>query len=160
MKNGPPRRKDNSSKPLTRADVARRLRVHTSSVRRWETAGLLHPSVDPNGVHLFDHFEVEQLASTRRPARGEAGELAARTLELFRNGMSLADVVIATRQNVGVVRRLYRLHCGDGDDLMIPATIRRRLEEIIGRRLNAEDLLRVVERLRTRGNGHAEEPRG
>lgn len=157
MKNGPPRRSD-PSKPLTRADVARRLRVHTSSVRRWESAGLLHPRVDPNGVHLFDHVEVEQLAATRRPARSDAGELAARALEFFRQGMSVADVVIATRQNVAVVRRLYRLHCGDGDDLMIPATIRRRLEEIIGRRLNAEDLLRVVERMRSRRNGHAEEP--
>lgn len=144
------------AKIITRSIVGQRLDVHTSTVRRWERTGVLHPQVTPNGVHVFDPVEVEQLAASRRRehATPTGGELAARSLELFRDGHSVSEVVIATRQPLNVVRRLYRLHCGEGDDLMIPATIRRRLEEIVGRRLTAEDLLSVVERLRSRTNGH------
>jgi hypothetical protein len=46
---------------MTRTDVARKLRKSVATVRRWEGVEL-HPTVDANGVHLFDEAEVEALA--------------------------------------------------------------------------------------------------
>jgi hypothetical protein len=79
---------------LTRKQVAHRLGVAETSVRRLEGTQL-HP------VHLgrfvyFDEQEVESYAADHASARTprNTGEVAARAFELFRTGHGFRDVVI------------------------------------------------------------------
>ena len=54
---------------LTRADVAREIGKHVSTVRRLEQKSVLTPVVGPDGVHRFRHDDF---------ARGGAGEVGPR----------------------------------------------------------------------------------
>lgn len=102
---------------LTRAQVAERLGVSLSSVRRLEW-DRLHPDVDDLGVHRFDPAEVDALGPVRRRApprvrapedreRARRGRLAAKVFRLFARGASLAQVVVATKEPPEVIRALY-----------------------------------------------------
>ena len=85
---------------LRRTEVARRLGVSLSTLRRMEGTRL-HPATGPDGVHLFDEAEVEAAVVTYRGIRARSaaslkpsdGEVAAAAFELFDNGTSLVDVV-------------------------------------------------------------------
>jgi hypothetical protein len=106
---------------LTRSQVAERLGISTSSVRRLEWKQL-HPDVDEHGIHRFDPAEVDALPKTRRsaPARRVApmsseqralsrkGRLAAEVFRMFGRRMTLQQIVVATRQSPEVIRDLYR----------------------------------------------------
>lgn len=117
-----------SDKPLTRAFAARMLRCTISHVRRLEREGRLHPTIDPeSGWRIFSIADVEAYRlrvhehhrRRRSRARGRdvlddiavtkaRGELAARLFELFKQGMSFADVCIAAHAPPDVVRELHR----------------------------------------------------
>ncbi len=111
---------------LTRADVAARLGVSTSTVRRYE-GDLLHPQKGPDGVNRFDPQEVAALAMTllgQRPVKPKAkgarngdkprmlartpGDVAAEVFERLEQRQSLAEIVIGVRVAPEVVRDLHR----------------------------------------------------
>lgn len=99
---------------LTRGEVATRLGISTSSVRRLEGVRL-HPAQDDRGVWRFSEAELDavpraqsRLKTRRRQQVLSAGEVAARIFRMFESGRDLADVVIAARQPPALVRQLYR----------------------------------------------------
>jgi len=111
---------------LTRADVAARLGVSTSTVRRYE-GELLHPDKGVDGVNRFDPAEVAALAMTllgqkqpkasskqarnadkpRTPPR-TPGDVAAEVFERLEQRQSLAEIVIGVRVAPDLVRELHR----------------------------------------------------
>ena len=112
---------DPRSAALTRDDVAKRLNVSISTVRRFEGTRL-HPRVDDNSVRRFKASEVERLAmelaaENRSPrnakqavvnaAQLSKGELAALVFERLEQRHSLAEIVIALRVPPEDVRDLY-----------------------------------------------------
>jgi len=106
-----------SSEPrMTRRQVAERLGISTSSVRRLEGVRL-HPTLDEDGVWRFDAAELaaepvhRRRPARRAPARGkrqQAGDVAARVFRMFEQRRSLRDIVVTARQPPELVRTLYR----------------------------------------------------
>ncbi len=113
-----------ASKPgtLTRAQVAARLGVSVSTIRRYE-GDRLHPRVDEDDVRWFDDKEVAALAASlaneprvrRRNAEASPGthpsrspgEIAAEVFERLEQRQSLAEIVIGVRVEPSVVRELF-----------------------------------------------------
>lgn len=106
---------------LTHHDVAKRLAVSISTVRRLE-GERLHPLVDGKGVRRFKASDVERLAkeleAERRSPRNaqqavvraadmSKGELAALVFERLEQRHSLSEIVIALRVPPEDVRELY-----------------------------------------------------
>jgi DNA-binding transcriptional MerR regulator len=106
---------------LTRDDVAKRLGVSISTVRRLEGTRL-HPSIDGNSVRRFKASDVERLAkeleaeqrsprnaqqAVVRAAEMSKGELAALVFEKLEQRHSLSEIVIALRVPPEDVRDLY-----------------------------------------------------
>jgi len=106
---------------LTRDDVAKRLGVSISTVRRLEGTRL-HPSIDGNSVRRFKASDVERLAkeleaeqrsprnvqqAVVRAAEMSKGELAALVFERLEQRHSLSEIVIALRVPPEDVRELY-----------------------------------------------------
>jgi hypothetical protein len=106
---------------LTRDDVAKRLAVSISTVRRLEGTRL-HPSIDDKSVRRFKASDVERLAkeleaekrsprnaqqAVVRAAEMSKGELAALVFERLEQRHSLSEIVIALRVPPEDVRDLY-----------------------------------------------------
>jgi transcriptional regulator with XRE-family HTH domain len=107
---------------LTRTEVAKRLGVSTSTVRRYE-GGRLHPVKDAAGAWTFDPAEVAALAAElvsdpahtpgargvpqEAPPELPRGELAARVFERLEQRQTLAEIVIGLRVAPELVRALY-----------------------------------------------------
>ena len=106
---------------LTRDDVAKRLGVSISTVRRLEGTRL-HPQIDDKSVRRFKASDVERLAkeleaeqrsprnaqhAVVRAAEMSKGELAARVFERLEQRHSLSEIVIALRVPPEDVRELY-----------------------------------------------------
>jgi hypothetical protein len=91
---------------MTRDQVARRLGVHITTVRRYERKGRLHPKVNDHGVWLFDPEEVERLATTRNVA-SPSGAVAARVFRALYEGYSLQQIVMEYQLPPALVRGLY-----------------------------------------------------
>jgi AcrR family transcriptional regulator len=106
---------------LTRDDVAKRLGISVSTVRRLE-GSKLHPLITANGVRRFKPDDVERVAealaanqNTPRNAEKAAvraaelpkGELAALVFERLEQRHSLAEIVIALRVPPEDVREMY-----------------------------------------------------
>src|SRR5262245_34669325 len=98
---------------LTRGQVASRLDISVSTVRRYE-GERLHPVIDDKGVRWFDETEVAALAAElvneggkRANATNEGsagaieqrtpGEIAALVFERLEQRQSLAEIVIGLR---------------------------------------------------------------
>lgn len=90
---------------LTRAEVARRLGVSRTTLRRLEGKSL-HPSEGPGGIRFFEEREVEAFQITYRHSRSSAsrredeqtsGDHAAEAFEHFDRGSSTVEVVKALR---------------------------------------------------------------
>ena len=84
---------------LTRAEVARRLGVSVTTLRRMEGTKL-HPTRRSDGVHVFDETEVEAVLVTYRQVRSrttrataEDGAIAARAFECFDQRVPVSEVV-------------------------------------------------------------------
>jgi hypothetical protein len=85
---------------LTRAEVARRLGVSVTTLRRMEGTKL-HPTRRSDGVHLFDATEVEAVLVTYRQVRSRTtrasaeadGALAAQAFECFDQRVPVSEVV-------------------------------------------------------------------
>ncbi len=106
---------------LTRDDVAKRLDVSISTVRRLEGTRL-HPLIDDKGVRRFKASDVERYAkeleaeqrsprnaqkAVVRAAEMTKGELAALVFERLEQRHSLSEIVIALRVPPEDVRELY-----------------------------------------------------
>jgi transcriptional regulator with XRE-family HTH domain len=105
---------------LTRAQVAERLGVSVSTVRRYE-GDKLHPTIGDDGVRTFAASDVERLARTlvaeqsprardkaiERAAELSRGDIAAAVFERLEQRHSLAEIVIALRLPPEDVRALY-----------------------------------------------------
>jgi transcriptional regulator with XRE-family HTH domain len=106
---------------LTRDDVAKRLGVSISTVRRFEGTRL-HPLIDAKRVRRFKASDVERLAkelnaeqrsprnaqqAVVRAAEMSKGELAALVFERLEQRHSLSEIVIALRVPPEDVRELY-----------------------------------------------------
>ena len=106
---------------LTRDDVAKRLGVSISTVRRLEGTRL-QPSIDDKSVRRFKASDVERLAreleaehrsprnaqqAVVRAAEMPKGELAALVFEKLEQRHSLSEIVIALRVPPEDVRELY-----------------------------------------------------
>ena len=109
---------------LTRGQVASRLGISVSTVRRLEGTRL-HPTIDSEDVRWFDEKEVASLAAelvnasnskrkgTRGTPGGEAtptrshGETAALVFERFEQRQSLAEIVVGLRVAPATVRALF-----------------------------------------------------
>jgi hypothetical protein len=106
---------------LTRDDVAKRLGVSISTVRRLEGTRL-HPLIDDKSVRRFKASDVERLAkeleaeqrsprnaqqAVVRAAEIPKGELAALVFERLEQRHSLSEIVIALRVPPEDVRELY-----------------------------------------------------
>jgi AcrR family transcriptional regulator len=114
-----------SETPVTRAQVAARLGVSISTVRRYE-GSRLHPKVGDDDVHLFDPKEVAALAveltneprtARRRNANATIApahsrdEIAALVFERLEQRQSLAEIVIGVRIEPDTVRALFEQWC-------------------------------------------------
>jgi len=111
---------------ITRAEVAARLGVSTSTVRRFE-GELLHPSKGADGVNRFRPEDVAAVAMTllgQKPAKAKTkasrngsgastrhrtpGEVAAEVFERLEQRQSLAEIVVGARVTPDLVRELHR----------------------------------------------------
>ena len=115
-------------KRLTRAQVAERLGVSISTVRRYE-GERLRPEVGEGDVRWFDAAKVAALAaelaneaprprlrnagraSGAAPASRSADELAALVFERFEQRQSLAEIVLGVRISPDRVRALHAQWC-------------------------------------------------
>lgn len=113
-----------SGSRLTRGQVAARLGISVSTVRRYE-GDRLHPTVDENDVRWFDEKEVAALAaelankSSSKASRNSgaanaravdqrtAGEIAALVFERFDQRQSLAEIVVGLRVEPDHVAQLF-----------------------------------------------------
>lgn len=113
---------------LSRAQVADRLGISVSTVRRYE-GSRLHPQISADGVHWFDSVEVAELAAElanqprmRRRLRNGAGEsagraparsassvdeVAAQVFERLEQRQTLAEIVVGVRISPERVRELH-----------------------------------------------------
>jgi hypothetical protein len=110
---------------LSRAQVADRLGISVSTVRRYE-GSRLHPQIGADGVHWFAASEVAELAAElaneprmRRFLRNAAGEpsakvaprsadeVAAQVFERLEQRQTLAEIVIGVRVAPERVRELH-----------------------------------------------------
>lgn len=150
---------------LTREDVAKRLGVSVSTVRRYEGTRL-HPVITAKGVRMFTRESVERLAAAlvaeqntpramqkaaARAAELPKGELAALVFERLEQRHSLAEIVIALRVPPDEVRELYHawlvgLWWGELRRSE-PALPIRHTEQDVVRRVSADQLARMLARL-------------
>lgn len=96
---------------LTRAQVARRLGMSLSSVRRME-GEQLKPIVDARGVHHFEETEIQAVFVRVRRARAPHderadGTLAAAAFTLFRRGADVIAVVKELHETPEKIEQLF-----------------------------------------------------
>jgi DNA-binding transcriptional MerR regulator len=147
---------------LTRDDVAKRLGVSLSTVRRFE-GSRLHPLVTDKGVRRFKPADVEALAISlaakrntlrnaekayERAAELPKGELAALVFERLEQRHSLAEIVIALRVPPEDVRELYHswlvgLWAGELQRKE-PALPQRQTKQDIARQVTREELVQLL----------------
>ena len=131
---------------LTRAGAAALLRVSSSTVRRLEMRGVLHPHV-VDGVHFFDPQEIHRARTARTSTAPTDGEAAALAFELLDQGVGLRDIVKRCRVTPERARALAIewKKMGSGE-LVVSAEVGAELSRVLsGVRLPSCDaLLRAV----------------
>jgi hypothetical protein len=136
----------------TRAAVARRLGKSVGAVR-FQEGKALHPWQDADGVWRFDPAEVEALATKVRSGKADEpsqtmppGRLAARACQLFREGKTIVDVVIALEQPFDVVQGLCRAFAEDSAGVHLPSAFVERMAALCEvDKLTPEILLQTLE---------------
>lgn len=97
---------------LTRGDVARRLGVHVSTVRRMEAHGELIPVIEEDGgLRYFTLYQVMTLKRRRtRQAKAQAAEIRLAAFTLFRRGVDWRDVALRLQYDPLRVHWLWHLY--------------------------------------------------
>jgi hypothetical protein len=131
---------------LTRAGAAALLCVSSSTIRRLEERGELHPRVI-DGVHFFDPEEIHRARTARAPSAPPDGDAAALAFELLDQGASLRDIVKRCRVTPERARALAtewkKMSSGE---LVISAEMRAEISRALGgmHLLSPAVLLRAV----------------
>ena len=149
-----PAKEVNTDSWLTRNDSADMLHVSVNTVANYERKGKLHPRhvyrPDARGIErrvaVYDPDELVRLphppvqVSEQRP-----GEVAARCFELFANGKTIAEAVVALRETPDLIRTLHEdwLNSG-GADLQITPVAKVAFEKLVGSFTSTADLLESV----------------
>jgi len=144
---------------LTRFQSAEYLGVSVTTIANYERRGKLNPRheyrADSRGseqrVALYDTKQLNPLrryASPMREKIRDPGELAASCFELFDQGRTLREIVIALRETPEQIRALREswLDAG-GADLTITSLAKESFEKIVGPFLSVAELLSLVEDL-------------
>jgi DNA-binding transcriptional MerR regulator len=146
---------------MTRSQVAARLRVSISTVRRLEGSAL-HPQRDEHGVHVFAAADVEALSRQRAPAPAAEGEIAAAAFALFEQHEHPRKIVIALKQPPEKVRSLRAEWVRLGRELLLEADDRARLGALLGGFRSSRELVNLVQKLvskaRSRPGIHGKQP--
>jgi DNA-binding transcriptional MerR regulator len=130
---------------LTRAGAAALLHVSSSTVRRLEGRGVLHPRI-VDGVHFFDPEDIHRARVARACSTPTDGDAAALAFELLDKGVGLRDIVKRCRVTPERARALAAewKKMGSGE-LVISAEVRAEISRVIGLRLQSSDaILRAV----------------
>jgi hypothetical protein len=130
---------------LTRAGVAALLHISSSTVRRLEERGELHPRVI-DGVHFFDPEEIHRARVARASSAPTDGDAAALAFELLDQGAGLRDIVKRCRVTPERARVLATewKKMGSGE-LVVGAAVRAEIARALGAHLPSCDaLLRAV----------------
>ncbi len=152
---------------LTRDDVAKRLGISVSTVRRYEGTRL-EPAITDKGVRLFAVEQVERLAAALAAAQStprgmqkaavnaaqlSKGDLAALVFERLEQRHSLAEIVVALRVPPDDVRELYHAWliglCAGELQREEPALPQRHTDQDVVRRVKPDKLARMLRDLPT-----------
>jgi hypothetical protein len=117
---------------LTRAGAAALLCVSSSTIRRLEERGELHPRV-VDGVHFFDPEEIHRARTARASSAPPDGDAAALAFELLDQGVGLRDIVKRCRVTPERARALASewKKMGSGE-LVISAEVRAEISRALG----------------------------
>jgi DNA-binding transcriptional MerR regulator len=117
---------------LTRAGAAALLHVSSSTVRRLEERGELHPRII-DGVHFFDPEEIHRARAARASSAPPDGDAAALAFELLDQGLGLRDIVKRCRVTPERARALATewKKMGSGE-LVISAEVRAEISRVLG----------------------------
>jgi hypothetical protein len=130
---------------LTRAGAAALLHVSSSTIRRLEERGELHPCVI-DGVHFFDPEEIHRARAARASSAPSDGDASALAFELLDQGAGLRDIVKRCRVTPERARALAAewKKLGSGE-LVISAEVRAEISRALGMpTLSPAALLRAV----------------
>lgn len=138
---------------LTRQEVADLTSVSYGTVTAWEKSGLLTPEYraregqGPRSVPVYDPRQVVSIPRRKRVVIPDSpDELTARSFEMFEMGLSLAEIVIATRTRLETIEDLHArwLDVG-GADLVLTPKARESLSAHLG---PFDTVAELVERVR------------
>jgi hypothetical protein len=158
---GPPKKKEiDLGRWISRAEAARLAGVTVNTIINWQKDEKVQAVADyrrdrggsERRQWVYNPMELIKLRRPEVAMRSrEPGETAARAFELFRDGKSNADVVIALREtpdNVGTLREQW-LDMG-GSELVINPAMHQALEELVGPFTGVADLVELVAKLKRR----------
>jgi hypothetical protein len=137
-----PKRVADTRRWLTRKEASDMLSCSAATLVNYDRRGTLHPQYayrsDGRGHSvrqlIYDPAELAKLQPrVRRALARDPGEIAARAFEMFRDGQTLAEVVVALRSTPEAVEYLREkwLDMG-GADLVINPVVKEELEKVVG----------------------------
>jgi hypothetical protein len=139
---------------LTRNQSTDMLRVSTQTLKNYERQGKLHPirarREDTRGhdqsVVVYDPKELAKLPrGLGRFSPRETGEIQARCFEMFEQGKSFSEIVVAMRETSDTIHELHERWLDDGGSrLVISDTAKGALETVLG---PFADITELVERV-------------
>ena len=139
---------------LTRNQSTDMLRVSTQTLKNYEHQGKLHPRrvrrEDARGheqvVVVYDPKELAKVPrGIGRFTPREAGETQARCFEMFDQGKSFREIVIALRETSDTVHDLHESWLNDGGSLVVISdAARSALETLLGPFETVTDLVDLV----------------
>jgi DNA-binding transcriptional MerR regulator len=144
---------------LTRNESTDMLSISTQTLKNYEQRGMLHPLRVPRRdargheqhVVVYDPKELLKLPrGIGRPfiSPREPGEIDARCYEMFDQGKTFREIVIALRQTSDNVRMLHERWLDDrGADMVITAEAKEALEAVVGPFTDVTELVMLVAKL-------------
>lgn len=143
-----------TSEWLTRNASADMLNVSTQTLKNYERQGKLHPirarREDARGheqsVVVYDPKEVARIPrGIGRFSTRLAGEIEARCYELFEQGKSYREIVIALRETSDRVHDLYDRWLDDeGAALVVSGALKSALENMLGPFKDVTELVEII----------------
>jgi hypothetical protein len=139
-----------AAKWLSRRQVALLLGITVEAVAKLDGIRL-HPVKDRGRCWRYDSAEIRSMLGNRGGApvatNSIDGEVTAAAFELFEQGKTLPQVVIATRQTAACVQARRREYDEMTGALLLPAAVVHELTSLLGRRrdeLSAEALAEAI----------------